>query len=98
MKKTDAKPEVEAEEIPEVDFSKGVRGKYYGETEQDAIHRAVEERYRRLTGPATPSERRQNVPNMLESSVWGHIPKDQLGRALSREEEDEIRGYGPEGV
>lgn len=29
MKKTHAKPVVEAEEMPEVDFSKGVRGKYY---------------------------------------------------------------------
>ncbi len=29
MKKTSAKPAVEAEEMPEVDFSKGVRGKYY---------------------------------------------------------------------
>lgn len=29
MKKTGAKPKVEADDIPEVDFSKGVRGKYY---------------------------------------------------------------------
>jgi hypothetical protein len=29
MKKTDAKPNVEADDIPEADFSKGVRGKYY---------------------------------------------------------------------
>ena len=29
MKKAQVKPTVEAEDIPEVDFSKGVRGKYY---------------------------------------------------------------------
>ncbi len=29
MKTTNAKPAAEAEEMPEVDFSKGVRGKYY---------------------------------------------------------------------
>ena len=29
MKKTDAKSNVEATDIPEVDFSKGVRGKYH---------------------------------------------------------------------
>lgn len=28
-KKTRSKPEVEAEEMPELDFSKGVRGKHY---------------------------------------------------------------------
>ena len=29
MKKTDVKPSVEAEDIPETDFSKDVRGKYH---------------------------------------------------------------------
>ena len=29
MKKAQVKPTVEAEDMPEVDFSKGVRGKYY---------------------------------------------------------------------
>ena len=33
MKKTSAKPAVEAEEMPEVDFSKGVRGKVLQSTE-----------------------------------------------------------------
>ena len=29
MKKTDVKPSVEAEDIPETDFSQGVRGKHH---------------------------------------------------------------------
>jgi uncharacterized protein (DUF433 family) len=34
----------------------------------------------------------------LEKEVWPKAPPGQLGRRLSREEEDEILGYGPEDV
>ena len=34
----------------------------------------------------------------LEKEVWPTAPEGQLGRRLSRAEEDEILGYGPEGV
>jgi hypothetical protein len=34
----------------------------------------------------------------LEEEVWPQAPPCQLGRRLSREEEDEILGYGPGGV
>ena len=34
----------------------------------------------------------------VQREVWPRIPADQLGRRLSRREEDEILGYGPEGV
>ena len=69
-----------------------------GETERDAVHKAVEERHHRLTGPATPSERRQRVLTGLERSVWPSVPRQQLGKALTRAEEDDILGFGEEGV
>lgn len=69
-----------------------------GESQHDAVHRSVDERYRRLTGPATAAERRQQRLNSLESSVWRYLPSAAAGRALSREDEDEILGYGKEGV
>jgi hypothetical protein len=34
----------------------------------------------------------------LEEELWPTAPPDQLGRRLSREEEDDILGYGPGGV
>mgnify|MGYP003338731625 CR=1 FL=1 len=34
----------------------------------------------------------------LEKNVWPTLPKDQIGRPLSRSEKDEILGYGPGGV
>jgi antitoxin VapB len=33
----------------------------------------------------------------LEQDVWPVVPAGELGRAMSREEEDRILGYGPEG-
>lgn len=68
-----------------------------GESEDAAIHRALAERYQRLTGPATVAERRQFLLRSLES-LWRSTADAQLGRGLSRAEEDEILGYGPEGV
>jgi hypothetical protein len=32
----------------------------------------------------------------LEQEVWPTIPEEQLGRTLSREEEDKLLGYGQE--
>jgi len=69
-----------------------------GESEGDALHTALDERWRRLTGPATAAERKQHVLNMLETSLWRYAPKEQLGRSISRADEDAILGYGPEGA
>jgi antitoxin VapB len=34
----------------------------------------------------------------LERDVWPNLPPNELGRVLTREEEDEILGFGPDGV
>ena len=68
-----------------------------GESKTEAIRRALEERRRRLTRPAA-NERRKRVLRFLETKVWRTLPKDQLGRRLTRQEEDDILGFGPDGV
>ena len=68
-----------------------------GESKTEAIRRALEERRRRLKGPAT-SVRRDRVLRFLRSRIWESMPKDRLGQRLSQAEEDAILGYGPEGV
>jgi hypothetical protein len=35
---------------------------------------------------------------MREKKVWTMLPKSQVGRRLSRQEEEEILGYGRNGV
>jgi antitoxin VapB len=68
-----------------------------GESKTEAIRRALEERHRRLKG-ATVAARRKRLLAFLKSRVWRSIPRKALGRRLTREEEDAILGYGPEGV
>jgi antitoxin VapB len=68
-----------------------------GESKTEAIRRALEERRRRLKTPEA-ADRRARVLRLLQSKVWPSLPKKALGRRLTREEEDAILGYGPEGV
>lgn len=68
-----------------------------GESKTEAIRRALDERRRRLKGPLVV-DRRARLLEWLEKRVWARLPEGQRGRRLTREEEDDILGYGPEGV
>ena len=68
-----------------------------GESKTEAIRRALAERRRRLTSVST-DDRRARVLRFLKEKVWPTLPKDQVGRRLTRAEEDGILGYGPGGV
>ena len=68
-----------------------------GESKTEAIRRALDERRRRLKGTSA-DERRARVVRFLEKKVWPTLQKGERGRRLTRAEEDEILGYGPDGV
>jgi len=42
--------------------------------------------------------RKESLLQFLEREVWPHVPPGELGRTLTREEEDDILGFGPDGV
>jgi antitoxin VapB len=67
------------------------------ETKTEAIRRALLERRVRLQARAGKPGGRKSLRDYLEQSVWPAMPAGELGRAMSREEEDRILGYGPEG-
>ena len=67
------------------------------ETKTEAIRRALLERKARLQLTAGRVGRKAQLLEFLERSVWPKVPPGQLGRKLSRQEEDTILGYGPEG-
>ena len=69
-----------------------------GESKTEAVLRAVAERRDRLRLQRAHRERGSDFLRYLAEEVWPKAPPGQLGRRLSREEEDEILGYGPEGV
>ena len=68
-----------------------------GESKTEAIRRALDERRRRLKGPSA-DERRARVLRFLEKNVWPTLHAGERGRRLTRAEEDDILGYGPDGV
>jgi antitoxin VapB len=65
------------------------------ETKTEAIRKALAERKVRLQAYGAAPKR--NLREYLEKHVWPFIPPEVRGTTMTREEEDEIMGYGPEG-
>lgn len=83
---------------PEVERLVGEVAEIAGESKTEAVRRALEERRERLAFQVPPRDRRAEVQRFLEREVWPRVPPELLGRGLSKEEQEEILGYGPEGV
>jgi antitoxin VapB len=66
-----------------------------GETKTGAIRRALQERKERLSYREVRRERNADLRRFLEDEIWPMVPADVLGRPLSRQEEDDLLGYGP---
>lgn len=68
-----------------------------GETKTRAVKVALQERREKLRREATVEQRAERLRRFLEDEVWPLVPPEVRGKPLTREEEDEILGYGPEG-
>lgn len=69
-----------------------------GESKTEAVRRALAERRQRLAYRVGAGDREGRALRFLEREVWPRIPADQLGRRLTSGEEDEILGFGRDGV
>ena len=69
-----------------------------GESTAEAIQRALEEKRQRLSIVRTPEDRVARLRRFLEQEVWPTLPPSVRGKSLSKQEREEILGYGPEGV
>ena len=67
------------------------------ETKTDAVRRALAERKVRLQARGGKAGHKESLLEYFERYVWPTMPADQLGKTLTREEEDKILGYGPNG-
>lgn len=83
---------------PEVERLAAEVAEIMGETKTEAIRRALEERKERLGFRVRNRDRKSRLMRLLESEVWPLIPDVLLGKPLSRKEEDQLMGYGREGV
>ena len=69
-----------------------------GESKTEAIRRALLERKERLAYRVSHVHRRHRLQRFLESEIWCDVPEDFKGTRMTRAEEEEILGLGPEGV
>jgi antitoxin VapB len=69
-----------------------------GESKTDAVRKALEERKARLAYRISGNNRSTRLRRFLELEVWPNVPGKELGRRLSRRQEEAILGYGTEGV
>jgi len=69
-----------------------------GETKTGAVRTALAERRERLAARTLPRSRAGGLTRFLEHEAWPQIPAAELGRAVTREQREEILGYGPEGA
>ena len=70
-----------------------------GESKTAAVRTALRERKERLAfGRRTPEQRERALREWLERDVWPTIPPDVRGKPLTREEEEELLGYGEHGA
>jgi antitoxin VapB len=69
-----------------------------GETKTESIRRALEERRARLRLRVVKRDREAEMLGYLEREVWPRVPKNVLGRRLTKREEDRILGYGASGA
>lgn len=67
------------------------------ETKTQAIRQALVERRARLQARSRRPAGRKSLREYLEQNVWPMVPPHELRRVMSRQEEDRILGYGPEG-
>jgi len=85
---------------PEVERLAGELAVLTGESKTEVVRQALLERKARLQ---LSGRRRQRTLAQalasLDRAIWSTFPSELLGRPpLSRDEEDRILGYGPEGV
>lgn len=83
---------------PEVERLAEEVARLTGETKTEAVRRALAERRHRLTYRLGARDAGERVRRFLEDEVWPQVPDTERGRRLSRQEEDEILGYGDIGA
>jgi antitoxin VapB len=67
------------------------------ETKTEAIRRALEERKARLKVGPSREEKFRRTMEYLRREVWPNIPPNVRGKPITKQEEEEILGIGPNG-
>jgi antitoxin VapB len=69
-----------------------------GESKTGAVRQALRERKERLVLARGGRSRHERMVQLLEQTVWSKLPPGVRGTTITKEEREEILGYGPDGV
>jgi antitoxin VapB len=71
-----------------------------GDSKTGAVREALREKRDRLRLESGKRSRREpgSLRRFLETEIWPQIPEEHRGKPITKEEREEILGYGPEGV
>ncbi|HEY1340652.1 MAG TPA: type II toxin-antitoxin system VapB family antitoxin [Bryobacteraceae bacterium] len=68
------------------------------ETKTEAVRRALEDRKKKLEVNSRKPKTLEEALEWMEKNIWSKLPPDVRGKPISKEEREEILGYGPGGV
>jgi len=83
---------------PEVERLVAEVAELANETKTEAVRRALLERRERLGLHVVKRDRDAELLEFLEREVWPQIPPEVLGTETTKEEEEELLGFGEDGV
>jgi antitoxin VapB len=69
-----------------------------GESKTGAVRTAVRARIEQIHANENAEQRRIRLTRLLEDEIWPLIPPEERGKPLTKEEQEEILGFGPDGV
>ena len=69
-----------------------------GESKTEAVRKALEERWQRLTLRFMVRTSSDRLDTFLNEEIWSQIPVELLGTKLSKAEEEQILGLGELGI
>ncbi len=69
-----------------------------GESKTGAIRQALNERKQRLLLARSGRGRGDRMVDLLERRLWPRLPEGVRGSVLTKDQEEAILGFGPEGA
>ncbi|MFF0148393.1 antitoxin VapB [Amycolatopsis sulphurea] len=69
-----------------------------GASKTGAVRDSLRLRRDQLRQRENTDERLKRMRRVLEEEIWPLIPPEELGKPISKEEIEDILGFGPEGV
>jgi antitoxin VapB len=69
-----------------------------GDSKTGAVRQALRELIDRRSAGRDAEGREVRLRRLLEDEIWPLIPAGQLGKPLSKAEQEELLGIGPDGV